>query len=108
MDVSNPLVQAGILGMTGGVARTVFSLLKTAIARKHMRLTSGLLLLVLNALGGAFLGAVLNLTPSLSLLAGYASYDLLDSGHKLFKIGTIPVKMIASKRKRSVWDEVFS
>lgn len=107
MDITNPIVQSGLLGMCGGLARTIFSLLKSAIARKRMRLSSGLLLLVLNALGGAFLGAVVNLSPSLSLLAGYASYDVLDSGNKLFKIGTIPIKMIASKKKQTAFEEAM-
>lgn len=105
------IIAAAQLGLYGGIARAVFALIKALLGREHVRWPAWFGVLALNALSGSLLGAVFNFNQTVSLLAGYASYDLIGSLNNMFRISPvkIPTKgaSILSVKKKSTWEEMM-
>lgn len=85
-ETMQTLILPGALGMAGGLTRGVVGLLKAmALKRqilwKYWGITAFVAMLV-----GMFVGLIFNFDYRLSLLAGYAGTDILESVYKSFKV----------------------
>ena len=103
------IVAAAKLGLYGGIARSVFGLLKALLDRRAVEWKSWFLMLFTTSAIGTFLGGLLNFNPTISLLSGYAGFDFLDTLTKTFKLGAvkIPTKSIMSVKKKTVWEKAM-
>jgi hypothetical protein len=103
----NPIVNAGLLGLIGGLARCAFAFLKALLSKRQIDWTAVGYLVVINALSGTFLAAVLNLSPTISLLAGYASFDLLESARHLFRLSAVRIPIKSSVKKKTLFERAM-
>ena len=103
------IILAAKLGFLGGMARCGFALIKAFLSKKQIDWKAFGFLIVINALSGTFLAAVLNLTPTISLLAGYASFDILESSRQLFRLSAVKVPIKASTKsiRKSIWERTM-
>lgn len=79
------IVTGALLGFIGGVLRIFTGVFKGfAFSTKiYWKVTLGMA--VISGIIGLFLGALFNYAQSLSLIAGFAGYDVVDSVLKAFK-----------------------
>lgn len=78
------LINAAMFGLTGGVVRGVVGIVKSVRKRKKLRTWYFLFTIASSGLIGMFAGMLLPFDYRISLLAGYAGIDLIES---LYKIG---------------------
>jgi hypothetical protein len=78
----NPTVIAGLLGGVGGLTRGVVGLLWNYY----------IITVIIALIIGIFIGIVFDFDPRLSLLAGYAGTDILESIYKSFAVQKVYVK----------------
>ncbi|MBI4068527.1 hypothetical protein HY413_03960 [Candidatus Kaiserbacteria bacterium] len=103
------------LGLFGGLGRTVVGSIKVLLNRRHLDMKALVLLLLLNGGSGMVLGglagAYLAVNPVIAGFIGYASFDLLDSAHKLVKLSAIkiPTKTVGimNVKKKSTFEEAM-
>lgn len=87
----NPIVLAGLLGGIGGLTRGVVGLMKAlALRRKILWMYYGITIIVA-LIVGVFVGIIFDFDPRLSLLAGYAGTDILESIYKSFAVSKVYV-----------------
>jgi len=76
----------GILGGIGGFTRGVVGLLKALALRRKILWGYYLITLAVAMIIGVFTGIIFDFDPRLSLLAGYAGTDIIESLYKSFKV----------------------
>lgn len=83
---------AGLLGGIGGLTRGVVGLLKALALRRRIIWSYYSVTVLIAVIIGVFIGIIFDFDPRLSLLAGYAGTDILESIYKSFKVQKIYVK----------------
>ena len=88
-ELFNMVVLPGLLGGLGGLVRGLVGLMKAlALKRKvlwnYYAITIGVALVI-----GVFIGMIFNFDWRLSLLAGYAGTDILESIYKSFAVSKV-------------------
>lgn len=98
-----------IAGAVGGVARTLFMVSKLLYKKEKVDGGHTLVVLVINVVFGALLAHVLQQGRIVSILLGWAAFDILDGLHKTVSIGPVklPVKTIGIKNKKSFAQTIF-
>ena len=87
-----PIVLAGLLGGVGGLTRGIVGLLKALSLRRRILWGYYGITLLIAIVIGVFIGIIFDFDPRLSLLAGYAGTDILESIYKSFKVQKVYVK----------------
>ena len=83
---------AGLLGGVGGLTRGVVGLLKALALRRRIIWGYYAITVLIALIIGVFIGIIFDFDPRLSLLAGYAGTDILESVYKSFKVQKVYVK----------------
>jgi hypothetical protein len=83
---------AGFLGGVGGLTRGVVGLLKALALRRRIIWSYYAITVLIALIIGIFIGIIFDFDPKLSLLAGYAGTDILESVYKSFKVQKVYVK----------------
>ncbi len=86
------IVLAGLLGGVGGLTRGVVGLLKALSLRRKILWGYYCITVVVAIIIGVFIGIIFDFDVRLSLLAGYAGTDILESIYKSFKVQKVYVK----------------
>ncbi len=97
----DPVILTGaLLGFIGGVLRVFVGVFKGfAFSTKiHWKVMFGMALI--SGVIGLFLGALFNYTQPLSLLAGFAGFDVIDSVLRTFKTQKVIVVPEQNKKTR--------
>lgn len=76
----------GVLGGIGGLTRGIVGLLKALALRRKILWGYYLITLAVAIIIGVFTGIIFDFDPRLSLLAGYAGTDIIESIYKSFKV----------------------
>ncbi|PIN80987.1 hypothetical protein COV16_00050 [Candidatus Woesearchaeota archaeon CG10_big_fil_rev_8_21_14_0_10_34_8] len=79
----NELILAGIFGFIGGVARASVGFLKALKQKKKFNLKYFLVSLFTSGIVGVFAGLLYDKNYKLTLIAGYAGTDLIESIYKM-------------------------
>lgn len=82
----NELLLASLLGLLGGIVRSLVGLLKAMSAKKRIIWLYWLVTLIASGLVGVMTGIIFSFDPRLSVLAGYAGTDLLEGVYKMFRV----------------------
>ena len=90
-DLIQKFLLPGGLGMIGGLTRGVVGLLKAMALKRQILWGYWIITAVVAMLIGMFVGLVFNFDYRLSLLAGYAGTDILESVYKSFKVQKVYV-----------------
>ena len=85
-DLIQQFLLPGGLGMIGGLTRGVVGLLKAMALKRQILWGYWIITAVVAMLIGMFVGLIFNFDYRLSLLAGYAGTDILESVYKSFKV----------------------
>lgn len=88
----NPTLLAGLLGGIGGLTRGVVGLLKALSLKRRIMWNYYTITVVIAIIIGVFIGMIFDFDPRLSLLAGYAGTDILESIYKSFAVQKVYVK----------------
>jgi len=88
----DPTIYAGLLGGIGGLTRGVVGLLKALSLRRRILWAYYAITVLIAIIIGVFIGIIFDFDPRLSLLAGYAGTDILESIYKSFKVQKVYVK----------------
>lgn len=97
-DLTSGLIIPALLGGTGGLTRGFIGLLK-ALSLKRKIIWSYYSITVLVAVViGIFSGLIFNFDWRLSLLAGYAGTDILESIYKSFAVQKVYVSNVKVKK----------
>lgn len=83
---------AGLLGGVGGLTRGFVGLLKALSMRRRILWGYYFITIVVALVIGVFIGIIFDFDYRLSLLAGYAGTDILESIYKSFKVEKVYVK----------------
>ena len=86
------IVLAGLLGGIGGLTRGVVGLLKALSLRRRIMWGYYCITVAVAIIIGVFIGIIFDFDVRLSLLAGYAGTDILESIYKSFKVQKVYVK----------------
>ena len=86
------IILAGMLGGIGGLTRGVVGLLKALSLRRRILWNYYLITVIIALVIGVFIGIIFDFDPRLSLLAGYAGTDILESIYKSFAVQKTYVK----------------
>ena len=91
-ELFNMVVLPGLLGGLGGLTRGLIGLMKAlALKRKILWGYYGITICVALIIG-VFIGMIFNFDWRLSLLAGYAGTDILESIYKSFAVSKVYVQ----------------
>ena len=85
-------ILAGLLGGIGGMTRGVVGLLKALSLRRRILWGYYCITVLIAIIIGIFIGIIFDFDVRLSLLAGYAGTDILESIYKSFKVQKVYVK----------------
>ena len=85
-------ILAGLLGGIGGLTRGVVGLLKALSLRRRIMWGYYSITVLIAIIIGVFIGIIFYFDVRLSLLAGYAGTDILESLYKSFKVQKVYVK----------------
>jgi fluoride ion exporter CrcB/FEX len=97
-EVMQTIILPGVLGMAGGLTRGVVGLLKAMSLRRKILWGYWVISAVVAMIIGTFVGLIFNFDYRLSLLAGYAGTDIIESIYKSFKVQKVYV-VPAGKKK---------
>jgi len=86
------IILAGLLGGIGGLTRGVVGLLKALSLRRRVIWGYYCITVLVAIIIGIFIGIIFDFDVRLSLLAGYAGTDILESIYKSFKVDKVYVK----------------
>lgn len=89
--VLNPVVIAAILGGVGGLTRGAVGLLKALALGRRVIWQYYFITIAIAFVIGIFTGIVFDFDPRISLLAGYAGTDILESIYKSFSVQKVYV-----------------
>lgn len=79
----NQLILAGIFGFIGGAARASVGALKALKRKEKFKWKYFLLSLLSSGIVGAFTGLIYDTNYKVTLIAGYAGTDLIESAYKM-------------------------
>jgi len=82
----NPIAFAALLGGLGGLTRSLLGLLKVISQKQQLIFSYWLITIIAAVIVGIFTGIIFDYDYRLSLLAGYAGTDILESIYKSFKV----------------------
>lgn len=86
----NPLIQSAIFGAIGGITRAFVGLLKYYRVQPKKKgkfsFSEFSFTIIASAIIGLFMGLLIATNFALSLLAGYAGTDLIESIYKIYKV----------------------
>jgi hypothetical protein len=88
----NTVLLAGLLGGVGGLTRGVVGLLKALSLRRRVLWGYYIITVIIAIVIGVFIGIIFDFDVRLSLLAGYAGTDILESIYKSFAVQKVYVK----------------
>jgi len=88
----NPTFLAGMLGGIGGLTRGLVGLLKALSLRRRVLWAYYIITVIVAVVIGVFIGIIFDFDYRLSLLAGYAGTDILESIYKSFAVQKTYVK----------------
>ncbi|MFW6226438.1 MAG: hypothetical protein ACOC3V_05725 [bacterium] len=97
-EVMQNIVLPGALGMAGGLTRGVVGLLKAMSLRRKILWGYWVVSALVAMIIGCFVGLLFNFDYRLSLLAGYAGTDIIESIYKSFKVQKVYVVPSGSKK----------
>lgn len=97
-EVMSSLILPGLLGAAGGLTRGVVGLLKAMALRREILWGYWIITVFVALLIGMFVGLIFNFDYRLSLLAGYAGTDILESIYKSFKVEKVYVVPSGKKK----------
>ena len=97
-EVMQTIILPGVLGMLGGLTRGLVGLLKAMSLRREILWGYWFVSALVAMIIGAFVGLIFNFDYRLSLLAGYAGTDIIESIYKSFKVQKVYV-VPAGKKK---------
>ena len=97
-EVMQNIILPGVLGMAGGLTRGVVGLLKAMSLRRKILWGYWIVSAIVAMIIGAFVGLVFNFDYRLSLLAGYAGTDIIESIYKSFKVQKVYVVPTGKKK----------
>ena len=80
------LYLAALLGGVGGLTRGFVGLLKALSLKRRILWAYYTITVAIAVVIGIFVGIIFDFDPRLSLLAGYAGTDILESIYKSFKV----------------------
>ncbi len=83
---------AGVLGGIGGLTRGIVGLLKALSLRRRILWGYYFITVLISIIIGSFVGIIFDFDARLSLLAGYAGTDILESIYKSFRVQKVYVK----------------
>ena len=83
---------AGFLGGIGGLTRGFVGLLKALSLRRRILWNYYAITIIIAIIIGIFIGIIFDFDKRLSLLAGYAGTDILESIYKSFSVKKVYVK----------------
>lgn len=89
--MSSELALPALLGAVGGFVRGSIGLLKAMASKREIIWGYYFLTIFIAVIIGIFTGIIFNFDYRLSLLAGYAGTDILESVYKSFKTQSIYV-----------------
>lgn len=90
--VFNELVLPGILGGVGGLTRGLIGLMKALALKRKILWNYYAITIIVALIIGIFVGLIFNFDWRLSLLAGYAGTDILESIYKSFAVQKVYVQ----------------
>ncbi len=90
-ELFNMVVLPGILGGLGGLTRGLVGLMNSLALKRNILWNYYLITIVVALIIGAFIGMIFNFDWRLSLLAGYAGTDILESIYKSFAVSKVYV-----------------
>ncbi len=79
----NPILLAGIFGFMGGATRTCVGVLKAVKKKEKFKWRYFLLSLMASGVVGMFTGLLYDVDYKVTLIAGYAGTDLIESVYKM-------------------------
>jgi hypothetical protein len=97
-ETMQTLILPGALGMAGGLTRGVVGLLKAMALKRQILWMYWIITALVAMIIGMFLGLIFDFDYRLSLLAGYAGTDILESVYKSFKVQKVYVVPSGSKK----------
>ena len=86
------LVLPGMLGGIGGLTRGLIGLMKALALRRRIIWAYYAITIAVAVIIGVFIGLIFNFDWRLSLLAGYAGTDILESIYKSFAVQKVYVQ----------------
>lgn len=89
--MDNVILLPAILGAVGGFVRGSVGLLKAMALKRDVMWSYWFVTVIIAMVIGVFIGIVFNFDYRVSLLAGYAGTDILESIYKSFKAQSIYV-----------------
>ncbi len=91
-QIWDALLLPALLGGVGGLTRGFIGLLKALSLRRKIIWSYYIITVVIAVIIGIFTGLVFNFDYRLSLLAGYAGTDILESIYKSFQVQKVYLK----------------
>ena len=91
-ELFNMVILPAILGALGGLTRGLVGLMKALALKRKILWTYYGITIVVALIIGAFVGMIFNFDWRLSLLAGYAGTDILESIYKSFAVSKVYVQ----------------
>jgi hypothetical protein len=86
------VILPAILGGVGGLTRGLVGLMKALALKRKIMWNYYAITIFVALIIGAFIGMIFNFDWRLSLLAGYAGTDILESIYKSFAVQKVYVK----------------
>jgi fluoride ion exporter CrcB/FEX len=80
-----PLLDSAIYGLIGGIVRGVVGFVKSKQQKRKFNVGYFVFTIAVSAVIGLFAGMLMNSDYKISLLAGYAGIDLIESIYKIGK-----------------------
>jgi hypothetical protein len=90
-ELFNLVILPGLLGGLGGLVRGLVGLMKALALKRKILWNYYLITIAVALIIGAFIGMIFNFDWRLSLLAGYAGTDILESIYKSFAVSKVYV-----------------
>lgn len=91
-ELFNLVILPGILGGLGGLTRGLIGLMKALALRRKILWGYYAITIAVALVIGIFIGMIFNFDWRLSLLAGYAGTDILESIYKSFAVSKVYVQ----------------
>lgn len=88
-ELFNMVVLPGMLGGLGGLTRGLIGLMKALALKRKILWNYYLITVIVALIIGVFIGMIFNFDWRLSLLAGYAGTDILESIYKSFAVSKV-------------------